>query len=105
MELIQRAAFLEVPDEPVSRRDHPVRLETLMESGENPVSIDELDIQIGVHREVAEFLAVGDWDGAQRRAAELTDKLADIPNVRPDGLIVRAGPSWSRARRSEFELE
>ena len=103
VDLIQRAAIGDVREEPVDRRTHAARLEILLSSGEHPVLVNEFDIQIGVHHAIAEYLANSDWDGAQRRAAELTDKLAGIPNVRPDGLIVRAGPSWSRSRRSDFE--
>ena len=103
VDLIQRAAIGDVREEPVDRRTHAARLEILLSSGEHPVFVNEFDIQIGVHHAIAENLANSDWDGAQRRAAELTDKLAGIPNVRPDGLIVRAGPSWSRSRRSDFE--
>ena len=114
MNLIQRVAPDGVGEGLVDRPEEPERTELLrtseaepdlrelaerlMASGERPVSVDELDFQIGVHRSVAEYLAGGDWDGARRRASEMAKEFAEKPGFWPDGLIVKAGPSWSRRR-------
>ena len=76
----------------------------LMASEKELVPVDELDIRIGVHHAVAEYLAKGDWDGAQRMAAEMADEFAKMPDIRPDGLIVKAGPSWTRSGRGDIDF-
>ena len=78
------------------------RIEVLMASGEQPVLVNGLDIHVGVHRAVAEYLARDDWDGARRRAAEMADEFAEIPGIQSDGLIVKAGLSWDADHHDSF---
>ena len=103
VDLIQRATAGDIREQPLDGRADSDRHDILLASEERPVTVDELDIQIGVHRAVAECLARDDSDGAQRTAAELADKFADTPDIRPDGLIVRAGASWRHGPRDDSD--
>ena len=53
------------------------------------VSIDDLDVEIGVHGRILKNLVSGEWDQARRAAAAI-----EMDGYYPDGIIVRAGSSW-----------
>ena len=58
------------------------------------VSIDDLDVVIGVHSEILESLVSGKWEQARRIAAEIK-----MNGYYPDGIFVRAGNSWYEKQR------
>jgi hypothetical protein len=67
------------------------------------VPVEGLDLSIGMHPAIAASLLEADWHGARGLAKELRSEFAS-GGYQPDGLRVKAGPSWSDRleRRSEF---
>jgi hypothetical protein len=57
------------------------------------VSVEELDLRIGLHPAIAAFLFEANWQRAREVAGELRGEFASS-GYQPDGLLVNAGPSW-----------
>lgn len=55
--------------------------------------IEQLDLSISAHPKILGHLLEGDWQGARNLARELQEVFA-AEGFKPDGLRVRAGPSW-----------
>lgn len=74
----------------ISRRTQPdMRLE-----GDGAVSyIDGVDIELRIHRVVADYLFNEQWERAQQAAVEARIEIADA-GYHPDGISVKAGDSW-----------
>lgn len=60
------------------------------------VVIEGADIEVGIHPAVAKHLVNGNWESARNAASQALDKIVD-GGYQPDGLIVRAGPSWAKS--------
>lgn len=60
-----------------------------------PVSIEQLDLSLGIHPGVASLLLGGDWQAARQVATRLSREFA-ASGYQPDGLLLKAGPSWLR---------
>jgi hypothetical protein len=58
-----------------------------------PVSVQEMDLTIGMHPVIAPLLLEGDWQRAREVARERRDELAS-DGYQADGFLVKAGPSW-----------
>lgn len=56
--------------------------------------IEELDLEIGFHPEIAPALFAFDWRRARLIARERRDEFVSN-GFQPDGLLVKAGQSWS----------
>ena len=83
--------------EPVRNLSDPTVREIMLLSGERPLHFREIDIYLGVHPSIAELLFSESWDAAQQRAGEMALEFAKVPEMRADGLIVKAGPSWTQS--------
>jgi hypothetical protein len=57
------------------------------------VPIDELDLRLGVHPKIASILFASNWQRARDIASESRDEFA-TSGFQPDGLLVKAGPTW-----------
>lgn len=57
------------------------------------ISIENLDLKVGVHHLVAKHLYENNYDSARRIAFEARNELVES-GYQPDGLIVKAGESW-----------
>jgi hypothetical protein len=57
------------------------------------VPIGEMDLSVGMHPTVAPLLLHGDWQRTREVARELHEEFASS-GYQPDGLLVKAGPSW-----------
>ena len=55
--------------------------------------IENLDISVGVHSEILHPLMEGAWETARMRSLEL-QKIFERNGYRPDGLLIKCGPSW-----------
>jgi hypothetical protein len=58
------------------------------------VQVQELDLGVGIHAEIAPALFASDWRRARLIARERRDEFVD-EGFQPDGLLVKAGQSWS----------
>ena len=103
VDIIQGVAGGDLREGVVESRGRADGLKALIASGDEPVPVGGLDLRVGVHGAVAEYLAANDWEGARQMAEEMRDKFAEIPDVQPDGLIVRTGPSWTERRYYELD--
>jgi hypothetical protein len=62
--------------------------------------IHNLDISVGAHPLIAEALLKDDWDRAHAQARELGPELREM-GYQADGIMIRAGESWSRRFRPD----
>lgn len=58
------------------------------------IRIDELDVEVGIHRSIAALLLNEQWEEAQQAAIEAATDIREA-GYQPDGLLVKAGSSWS----------
>src|SRR5262249_36448876 len=59
--------------------------------------IAELDLSIGIHPTIASLLLASNWRDAREAAKAIGSELAAAA-YKPDGIIVKAGPSWLERR-------
>lgn len=64
-----------------------------LEGGEGLVSVEGMDLSIGIHPAIREFLFEANWQGA-REVASARHAEFSSSGYQLDGLRVRAGPSW-----------
>jgi hypothetical protein len=95
---------IEVPYSPSAWRDYYLpawqaigagRLFGAADGAGRAAPLQELDIEVSVHPIVARHLAEGAWGEAQRAAEEQRRFILD-DGFQADGLMVKAGDSWSR---------
>ena len=58
------------------------------------LKLEGVDVEVSIHPAVAEFLFDEQWERAQRAAVEATTEIAKA-GYQPDGLLIKAGTSWS----------
>ena len=58
-----------------------------------PVPIGELDLTVQIHPKIAPILLASDWQAARDMARESREEFAS-GGFQPDGLLVKAGPTW-----------
>jgi hypothetical protein len=57
------------------------------------VPVEEADLEVTIHPKVAQALFASDWERAVHTAWSAREQLA-AEGFQPDGLLVRAGPTW-----------
>jgi type I restriction enzyme R subunit len=63
------------------------------------IPIEGLDLAVGAHPKIVPSLRSGEWRDARMMPLELR-QVFEGDGFRPDGLIIRSGPSWMNRRES-----
>jgi hypothetical protein len=61
------------------------------------IPIERLDLVVGAHPKILPFLRDGNWQTARLMSSELRQAF-EGDGFRPDGLIIKSGPSWRNQR-------
>jgi hypothetical protein len=57
------------------------------------VPIEELDLTVQIHPKIAPIPLASDWQAAREMARESLEEFVS-GGFQPDGLLVKAGPTW-----------
>jgi hypothetical protein len=65
-----------------------------IEGHQTLLSIEQLDLQVGIHPEVLRLLNLGQWNAAKEIATKVAGERGEVA-YRSDGISIVPGPSWS----------
>ncbi len=80
---------------PIMEIMKPVELRSFVASTGASLKVEGVDIEVGVHPAITDFLLNKKWENAQRAVAEAKTEIAEAV-YQPDGLMVKAGESWHK---------
>lgn len=75
-----------------------VRKHLLESNGDAWIPRKDIDIEVSIHRALIKDLFHSRWSDTQRAAEEAASEIAEA-GYQPDGLLIKAGPTW----RQRFE--
>jgi hypothetical protein len=68
----------------------------MLENNEDAwISRQDFDIEVKIHRALKKYLFHSRWSDSQRVAEEAAEEIAE-DGYQPDGLLIKAGPTWNK---------